>query len=498
MLRARKKTANGLADWTRSEPTTAGIAERSADRRRRLSRLALVERRPPDQDGGTEIVFNEATTRGGTLVSSLRSEPRTFNRIAATGVPVDLYSILTGSKLVRVNRATQEVEPALVESWTVSPDNLTYTLTLRDGVTWSDGVAFTSADVLFSFQAIYDPKVGSPLASVASHRRQAAHGDRARCADGGRQPAEHLRSRHRAPRQRHRRRRSTSTKPRSRPASSRRRSAWPRRPPTSLSIGPFKLTSYAPGQRLVFDRNPRYWKKDAAGTPLPYLDQVILEIVPDQNAELVRLQSGQFDMLQQQIRPEDIATLRPLEQQGKLKLIELGVGADPDSFFFNLRSPYWAKDPRRDWITRKEFRHAISHAIDREAFANTVFLGAGVPIWGPVTPGNQKWFSPNVPRLRLLARAREGDPRRPRPDQSRRGRMARGCEGHRGAFQRPRLPRQLLARARRRDPARRAEEDRHQGRRGAARTGRAAPAHVQGRLRVDPLRLQRRPTSIRR
>ena len=67
----------------------------------------------------------------------------------------------------------------------------------------------------------------------------------------------------------------------------------------------------------MFDRNPRYWKKDAAGIQLPYLDQVVLEIVPDQNAELVRLQSGQFDMLQQQVRPEDIATLRPLEQQGK-------------------------------------------------------------------------------------------------------------------------------------------------------------------------------------
>ncbi len=120
--------------------------------------------------------------------------------------------------------------------------------------------------------------------------------------------------------------------------------------------------------------------------------------MPDQNAELVRLQSGQFDMLQQQIRPEDIATLRPLEQQGKLKLLELGVSADADLFFFNLRSPYWDKDARRDWITRKEFRKAISHAIDREAFANTVYLGAGVPIWGPVTPGNQKWFSPNVPR----------------------------------------------------------------------------------------------------
>ncbi len=169
-------------------------------------------------------------------------------------------------------------------------------------------------------------------------------------------------------------------------------------PADLVSLGPFKLTSYTPGQRLVFDRNPLYWKKDAAGIQLPYLDQVVLEIVPDQNAELVRLQSGQFDMLQQQIRPEDIATLRPLEQQGKLKLLELGVSADADLFFFNLRSSYWDKDARRDWITRKEFRKAISHAIDREAFANTVYLGAGVPIWGPVTPGNQKWFSPNVPR----------------------------------------------------------------------------------------------------
>ena len=88
----------------------------------------------------------------------------------------------------------------------------------------------------------------------------------------------------------------------------------------------------------------------------------------------------------------------------------------------------------RDWITRKEFRQAISHAIDREAFANTVFLGAGVPIWGPVTPGNKKWFSPNVPRYGYsLERAKEllaglG------LDESRRRRVARGREGHRSAL----------------------------------------------------------------
>src|SRR6185436_10462673 len=314
---------------------------------------------------------------------------------------------LTSSKLIRVNRATQEAEPALVESWTISPDNKTYTLKLRDGLTWSDGVPFTSADVVFSFQATYDPKSesqldavlridGKPFAVTAPDARTVVinlprpSGAGIAILDNVTVAAKH---KHEAA---------------LKAGKFRAEIAVDTPPSELLSIGPFKLTSYSPGQRLVFDRNPRYWKKDAAGMPLPYLDQVILEIVPDQNAELVRLQSGQFDVLQQQIRSEDIATLRPLEEQGKLKLIELGVGADPDSFFFNLNSSYWAKDPRRDWITRKEFRHAISHAIDREAFANTVFLGAGVPIWGPLTPGNQKWFSPNLPRYGYsLDRARE-------------------------------------------------------------------------------------------
>jgi peptide/nickel transport system substrate-binding protein len=265
------------------------------------------------EDGGTEITVSDVSTRGGRLAVSLRSEPRTFNRIVDRSVPTDLYATLTGSKLVTVNKATQEVEPGLAEKWTASPDNLSYTLTLRDGVTWSDGTPFTSADVLFTFAAIYDAKVDSLLASslkfggkpmtvtapdaktvtitfpstfgpgiaildnvhlVAKHKYEAAF-KAGKFADAM----------------------GVATTP------------------SDLAVlGPFMLTAYAPGQRLVFDRNPKYWKKDAAGTQLPNLDQITLEIVPDQNAELVRLQSGQFDMLQQQVRPEDIATLRPLEQ----------------------------------------------------------------------------------------------------------------------------------------------------------------------------------------
>ena len=57
---------------------------------------------------------------------------------------------------------------------------------------------------------------------------------------------------------------------------------------------------------------------------------------------------------------------------------------------------------------RSAFRQAISLAVDREAFAETVFLGAAVPIWGPITAGNRVWFWPDVPRYPYDAtRARE-------------------------------------------------------------------------------------------
>jgi peptide/nickel transport system substrate-binding protein len=72
----------------------------------------------------------------------------------------------------------------------------------------------------------------------------------------------------------------------------------------------------------------------------------------------------------------------------------------------------FAGDPRAAWLQRDELRRAISLGVDRQVFADTVFLGAGVPVWGPITPANKKWFSaavPNVPHDPARARALLGE-----------------------------------------------------------------------------------------
>src|SRR5262245_50492754 len=132
-----------------------------------LSMLAVVflfVRGCPSEDtkAGTATT---TVRRGGQLVASARGAPATFNRLVAGDQPSDMFAMLTQGPLVRMNRATFQLEPWLAEKWESSPDGLTHTLHLRRGAVWSDGTPFTSADVLFTLQALYDPNVKSPVAS---------------------------------------------------------------------------------------------------------------------------------------------------------------------------------------------------------------------------------------------------------------------------------------------------------------------------------------------
>ena len=268
--------------------------------------------------------------------------------------------MLTQGKLVRIDRVTQQLEPWLAERWDVSPDSLTFTLTLRDGLLWSDGTPFTSADVLFSFDAVYDPRTQSFMASALKPGGQplavAAPDARTVVVTFATVFAPGIRILDNLPM-------FPKHKLEGALAAGAFAKAWMSDTPPSeiVSLGPFVLVEYAPAQRMVFDRNPNYWRRDERGVPLPYLDRLTLELVPDQEAEVVRLQSGQTDFMQQGLRPSDLATLRPLELQGRLQIEELGVSPEADSFVFNLRPEKWAHDPRGAWFTRKEFPVSYTH-----------------------------------------------------------------------------------------------------------------------------------------
>jgi peptide/nickel transport system substrate-binding protein len=336
-------------------------------------------------------------TRGGSAVASTRTDPRSFNRLVHSQIATEIVSLLTQGRLVRIDRVTQELEPWLAERWEVSADHLTFTLTLREGLVWSDGTPFTSGDVVFTFAALYDPRTQSSVASALRPGGQplsvAAPDPRTVIITFPTVYAPGIRILDNLPM-------FPKHKLEGALVSGAFAKAWMADTPPSelVSIGPFSLTEYVPAQRLVFDRNPHFWRKDERGVQLPYLDRLTIELVPDQDAEVVRLQSGQTDFMQQALRAPDLATLRPLELDGRLRVEELGVSPEADAFVFNLRPEKWAPDPRGGWLQRKEFRQALSHAVDREAFADAVYLGTAVPIHGPITPGNKEWFWPSVPR----------------------------------------------------------------------------------------------------
>ena len=146
------------------------------------------------------------------------------------------------------------------------------------------------------------------------------------------------------------------------------------------------------GQRLVFERNPRYFRRDAAGEPLPYLDRLTLAVMPDQNTEALRLEAGETDLVSNgDIRPQDYSAFKRLAEQGRVRLLDVDVGLDPDFLSFNLRPKAPAR--RAPWMARQEFRQAIAWGVNREAIINTVYLGAAVPMYGPMTPGNRHWYT---------------------------------------------------------------------------------------------------------
>ena len=345
----------------------------------------------PSSTPSTNTTRTTVPARGGELVASLRAEPTTHNRYLDHSAPGEVLALLTHATLVRVNRSTDTLEPWLAESWSESSDHLSYTLKLRQGVSFSDGTPFTSADVLFSFRALYDPRIKSPLAGdtlVNGKPLQVEAPDPATVVV--RLPsvfAPGLRLVDGVPiLPRHRLERALTE--------GKFHDAWSVKTPVTeiAGLGPFVLVEHASGERLVLARNPHYWRKDASGVALPYLDKLTV-VFASQASEALKLQAGEIDLMTNaDIRSDDYAAFKRAADQGRVRLIDGGLGLDPNLLWLNL-TPAHAKAPSGRLFQQKPFRQALSCVVDRQMIVNTVYLGAAVPIYGPVTPANRTWFA---------------------------------------------------------------------------------------------------------
>lgn len=397
---ARKNTPAVRASHSSDRPVFWPVGQFFTGHRHRLTAICAV-----GLAAATIAACGRATPSSTTgrrdAIATVRNQPAGFNRHARNDAATDVLNTLTQARLVRINKETQEVEPWLAERWTADEPGRRYTITLRTGVTFSDGHPFTADDVLFSFEAAYATYADGrhsvidnvmrvndkPLEVAAPDPRTVVITLPAPYAPGLRLldhlpilPKHKLEAAVRD---------QTFLK------------AWGfSTPPAEIvGLGPFVVKDAAAGQRIVFERNPRYWRKDSAGAQLPYLDRLTIEIVPDANAEQLRLEAGQIDMTAGEVPPEAYASVKRAADAGKVKLFDLGVALDGDSLWFNLRPGAFAGDPRRTWLQRDELRRAISMAVDRQLFADTVYFGAGAPVDGPETPSNKKWYSAEVPKV---------------------------------------------------------------------------------------------------
>ena len=146
-------------------------------------------------------------------------------------------------------------------------------------------------------------------------------------------------------------------------------------PKTIPSIGEYYLTEYEPGVRVVAERNPNYWKKDAAGVTLPYIERLIFQIVPDRNTELLVFKEGKLDTYY--LRPEDLDELLSVEDPD---FTVYNGGPNLGSAFISFNQNPDTMDPLvYTWFSQTRFRQAMSSVLNRDRIASQVYRGLAEP-----------------------------------------------------------------------------------------------------------------------
>jgi peptide/nickel transport system substrate-binding protein len=285
---------------------------------------------------------------GGTLRVGVQGDPAELDPhltvLNAAGVVIDL--VYDG--LVKEDDELVP-QPALAESWTISEDGLVYTFALRQGVTWHSGSPFTSADVKFSFERLADPASASPsAANVAGIVSVETPDESTAVVTLSARDASFI---------------ANLCRPGLSIVSQAAVEEFGDLNTTMVGTGPFVFREYVPNTEISFDRNPDYWQPGK-----PYVDELILQVVPEDTVRTTALVSGTVDLIEA-VPQKDIQLLEADDS--------IVLAGDRTTnlrwLVFNLR-----KEP----FSNPDFRKAIASAIDRQPIIDASVFGYGEPMTG--------------------------------------------------------------------------------------------------------------------
>lgn len=309
---------------------------------------------------------------GGELKFCIHSEPKTFNPLLVTEQSSDTVRYLTGGRLLRLNRANLRLEPELARTWTLSKDGREIRFEIRPEAKFSDGAPVTARDAVFTFRTLLDPALHAPDAEVFR-------------AGGAQITVE-------APDLR------TFVLRSSAPVAGVERlfasvaivkegSLGLASKPSEMPVaGPFRIAEYHPGSRIVLRRNPYYWRT-AGGKRLPYLDSIRLEIQQNRSIEMARFMAGELDLINN-VEPESFSRLAG---RAGITAVDAGPSLDSEQMWFNQVPGSPLPDYKKRWFALREFRRAVSSAINREDICRLVFSAHASPAAAIIPACNRNW-----------------------------------------------------------------------------------------------------------
>jgi peptide/nickel transport system substrate-binding protein len=368
--------------------------------------LPPVEERLPDNPVVT-TPYESVGKYGGTLrTATWWPEAGNVQLFFAVDAPIKWKADLTG------------YEAGLAESWEWSEDGLTFTLRLRPGLKWSDGQPYTSADWQFMWDDILndeDYKVrtvpgwlrksdGTPIDMefpdeytvvwksdqplwIAPYYMAQGFWE---FAGPMMKPAHYLKQFHP---------KYTET---AKYEDLEKVDKWYENPDFPCLFAWCNKARAEDGTSLTFGRNPYFWRVDTEGNQLPYIDEIYVEIVSDEQVRLLNCSQGKYDAAFRSCGgPNDIPFLAEQADSGGYVMLDgwmNGAGAWPgymvNQYYVEGGKNYTNDTPERAAEIRallrdKRFRQALSHGLDRERMIEVVWNGIGDPKGATISP--QSW-----------------------------------------------------------------------------------------------------------